>query len=573
METGMKYNRPILLAITLITLLFAWPWLFNLAGDAQVHLAIAEQVSKGHPFHYNPSGEIVNASTSPFWTLMLALFFFLAGAYSPLLLKVAVVIIWVGTGYLLYRTAHDLWHFQDYLLLAVIGWWLTNTTIISNGLAGMENILSALQLLLVYYLSTKWRRQLNYRKSVTMGFILGWSILTRPEAGMFCSGAIAFSFIAERLLDKDERLGFAQWAKSLCLLVFATLIVISPWYVYQYQMTGKLVSDSSFARLYAGRQGSITLLNSIVYFHPKALVSLVTAFLPVTLGTAIATIVYGIKIPRKEYRRDVILNDFPQISALLVSIIGFGFYSFVVGAESFGRYFLPIFPFLLLSGVVGLHYLVKFLRQICKPLGSVVFVLATLFMLMVSGVDHYRRVTLGQFESGPILSVIYGPANLQYFSYNLRDIIEAPQKRPQHTAELRDALGETTNRPIRFAVTEVQLRYFLDDSISILSLDGRTSATILNYYDSASGVPDFKSYFIATRPDFVHVAQWCSVGGWLARVSETSIQDNLVCEWEKRIGDIQTGESFDWNGHQIRHVAPDIVQIMWASKNEAENTR
>jgi hypothetical protein len=564
----MKFHYLVFIAITLITLFLIRPWLFNLTGDAQVHLAIAERVSKGHPFHYNPSGEIVSASTSPFWTLMLALFFLLVGAYSPLLLKVTVLIIWAGTGYLLYRTARDLWHFQGYLLLAVIGWWLTNTTIISNGLAGMENILSALQLLLVYHLSTKWWRRLSYRKSAAMGLILGWSILTRPEVGIFCSGTIAFSFIAERLLDKDERLGLVEWAKSLCLLVFVTLVVISPWYVYQYQMTGQLVSDSSIARLYAGRQGSIMLLSNIIYFHPKALISLVTAFLPVTLGAAIATIAYGVKAARKEYGRDMIPDDFPQLLALLVPIIGFGFYSFVVGAESFGRYFLPIFPFLLLNGVAGLHHLAKFLQWRRKLLSSVLFVLATLFMLMSSGVDHYRRVILGQFESGPILNVIYGPANLQYFSYNLRDIVEAPHKRPQHTAELGDALGKTTNRPIRFAVTEVQLRYFLDDSISILSLDGRTSATILNYYDSASGVPDFESYFIATRPDFVHVAQWCSVGGWLARVSETSIRDNLVCEWKNRIDDMQTGESFDWNGHQIRYVAPDIVQIMWPAKTK-----
>jgi hypothetical protein len=572
MEMKVKYHPLILFAITLIALLFVWPWLFNLAGDAQVHLAIAEQLSQGYPFQYNPSGEIVNASTSPFWTLMLALFFSLAGAYAPLLLKVAAVIIWASTGYLLYRTAYDLWHFQGYLLLAAVGWWLTNTTVISNGLAGMENILSALQLLLVYYLSTKWWRQWNYLKSLAMGFILGWSILTRPEGGMFCAIVIAFSLTIEMLLKDNERLRFAQWAKLLCSLIFATLIVISPWYIYQYQMTGKLVSDSSIARLYAGRQGSVSILSGIIYFHPKALISLGTAFLPVTSGTAIATIVCGMKMLRKEHRKDILLKEYPRALAILIPIIGFGFYSFVVGAESFGRYFLPILPFLLLSGVTGLHYLARFLRQRRYLRGSVIFILATVFLLAVSGVDHYRRVVSGQFDSGPVLNVIYGPANLQYFSYNLRDITKAPNKRAQHTAELRRALGETTDKPIRFAVTEVQLRYFLDESVSVLSLDGRASATVLEYYDPNSGVPDFESYFIATHPDFVHVAQWCSVGGWLARISETEIQDNLVCEWKNRIGQMQIGESFDWNGQPVLYVAPDIVQIVWASEAEGKST-
>jgi hypothetical protein len=568
----MKYHRLLLFAITLITLVFVWPWLFNLAGDAQVHLVVAEQFGQGHPFQYNPSGEIVNASSSPFWTLQLALFFLLAGAYAPLLLKVTVIATWAGAGYLLYRTAYDLWRFRNYVLLVVVGWWLTNATIISNSLAGMENILTALQLLLVYHWTVKWRGQLNYSKSLAMGFLLGWSILTRPDGGAFCASIIVLFFIAERVARKNKGLALAQWAQLLGLLILAALITISPWYIYQYQITGKLASDSSIARLYAGRQGSVAILSNFLYFHPKALVSLGTAFLPAIAGMAVLIIVYGMRIFRsKGQRRDIVLNGYPRALALLIPFFGFGFYSFIVGAESFGRYFLPIFPFLLLSGVAGLHYLAKFLQRRYRPLGSTIFVLATAFMLAVSGFDHYRRVVAGQFESGPILNVIYGPANLQYFSYNLRDIIEAPQKRIQHTAELRRELGETTNRPIRFAVTEVQLRYFLDESVSVLSLDGRTSATILDYYNPSDGVPDFEGYFVATQPDFVHVAQWCSVGGWLARVSETEIRENLVCEWKNRIDQMQIGESFDWKGHQVFYVAPDIVQIVWSNEDKAAN--
>jgi hypothetical protein len=435
----------------------------------------------------------------------------------------------------------------------------------------MENILSAFQLLLVYYLSAKWWRQLSYRKSLAMGLILGWSILTRPEGGMFCACAIAFSFTAARMLKNNERLGFVHWATLSCSLIFATLIITLPWYIYQYLMTGKIVSDSSIARLYAGRQGSLAIIDNLLYFHPKALISLSTAFLPVTLGTAIMTIVYIVRMLCKEHRRAILLDKYPRVLALLIPIIGFCFYSFIVGAESFGRYFLPIFPFLLLSSIAGLDYLARFLRQRRFLRGSAILILATVFLLAVSGVDHYRRIISGQFDSGPILNVIYGPANLQYFSYNLRDIIEAPQERPQLTAELRRTLGETSDKPIRFAVTEVQLRYFLDESVSVLSLDGRASATILDYYNPISGVPDFENYFTATRPDFVHVAQWCSVGGWLARVSKTEIQDNLVCEWKNKTDQMQIGKSFDWNGRPILYVAPDIVQIVWASEGKGED--
>src|SRR3972149_4107004 len=152
-----------LLIIALISFGLTWPWLFNLAGDAQVHLAVAEQFSRGHPFQYNPSGETVTASTSPFWTIILTLCFTLAGASAPLLLKIICVIVWAGTGYLLYRVAREVWCVSSVALLAMLGWWLTSTTIISNALAGMENILSALQLLLIYYLVVKWRGRFYVR--------------------------------------------------------------------------------------------------------------------------------------------------------------------------------------------------------------------------------------------------------------------------------------------------------------------------------------------------------------------------------------------------------------------------
>ena len=55
-----------------LALIMAVPFFLNVSGDAQVHLAIAENFARARPFQYNPQGEIVVASTSPFWTIMLA---------------------------------------------------------------------------------------------------------------------------------------------------------------------------------------------------------------------------------------------------------------------------------------------------------------------------------------------------------------------------------------------------------------------------------------------------------------------------------------------------------------------
>ena len=78
-------ERWVVAIVCLLVTLVAAPFLLNLAGDAQVHLAFAENFARGMPFQFNAGGETVVASTSPFWTILLALFFKVTGTWTPLL--------------------------------------------------------------------------------------------------------------------------------------------------------------------------------------------------------------------------------------------------------------------------------------------------------------------------------------------------------------------------------------------------------------------------------------------------------------------------------------------------------
>jgi hypothetical protein len=249
--------------------------------------------------------------------------------------------------------------------------------------------------------------------------------------------------------------------------------------------------------------------------------------------------------------------------ALATVILALFFYTFVVGGDSFARYFLPIFPFCFLAGIAGLAALHDLLPRWRVTRASVLLTLTALFLLTISGLDMYRRVIVERFDDGPMLNIIYGPASGKYFALNLGDIIAAPQDRAARTAGLRHALGVSGGERLRFAVTEVQLRYFVDDSIDILSLDGRASAEIMPYFEPATGLLDFEAYFRAARPDLVHVAQWCYVGDWRANILGSNFPSNLVCDWQERAARMQTGDSFEWNGHLVTLVAPDIMRILW----------
>jgi hypothetical protein len=264
-------------------------------------------------------------------------------------------------------------------------------------------------------------------------------------------------------------------------------------------------------------------------------------------------------------------ENFPQIAAVLLVIAGVLFYTFIVGAEAFGRYFLPLFPFFFLAGVAGLVSIYERFVSVGRRETGVasrsavaVIALAVLFLAATSALDTYRRLGPGRFAPERALDVIYGPANLRYYSANVPLLVAAPANRSAATDGFLRDLGAPPAAEVSIAVTEVQLRYFLDDRVTVLSLDGRTSADILTYVDPVSGVPDFERYFLDVRPDYVHARQWCAVGGWLARVFPSAIEENLVCAWERRAAMMAVGDSFDWQGRPVTLVAPEILRIDWS---------
>ena len=412
----MKYKKVSNIIIIIVAVVIAGPFLLTLAGDAQVHLVIAENFTHNYPFQYNPGGEVVVASTSPFWTILLISSYLVVGSWAPLLLKVVVVLVWLGTAYLLLKAARDLWGFSDWLILAVLALWLTHTVVVANALSGLENGLAAMQLLLLYLLTAVTGPAPTLKHSAAFGLLFGWMILTRPDGGFLGLVLLACYGLIVILNGRSEQIGLSialkRWLPQLALFAVCSLLVLMPWYLYQWSVTGKFVTDSSLARLYSGRQGSIPL--GPLYFHPKATISLATAFLPLAFGSLIVAVNLLWRFLHSRARGVFLIEYYAQITAVLLISAGYLFFTFVVGAESFGRYFLPLFPFLFLTGVAGLALVFNWLRARWKW-AAWTFVAGTfLFLIVVSGYDYYRRLGPGRFTQEQVLDVIYGPAHLQY---------------------------------------------------------------------------------------------------------------------------------------------------------------
>lgn len=544
-ESG-RCRKRLLGILTVVVLVIAQvPFLFFLAGDAQVHLAYAESFVNAHPFQYNPGDPLMMMSTSPFWTMLLIVLFHLFGDLTPIALKAVSVLCWGSASYLLWKVVTEIHQWSLWRRVLLLGIWLSNTAVVFNALGGLENILSAVQLLLVYLVCVRAVDNLSWQRSIRLGLLVGWAILTRVDCGFFACVCVCSLFLTRLLAvaGHQRKIIVAQFA----VVAFASGLFILPWYSYQYFLTGQLLSVSVLARLYGGRRTSWTILNDRLYFHPKAVFTLVTVFMPLTLGVVLVLRGWGRRLfrARGQLGQQLFLT-YPTFAAASIVTVGILFYSFVVGAGHFGRYFLPIFPFFFILGFQGVWALCDRCSAERKWLPVCISACVAGYLTLGSGLDYYRRV---------VLRDTYSP--------DLMNVVKVHRDRVSNTNQYLAKLGVPPTQHITIAVSEVQLRFYVDDRIRVLSLDGRTSGQILRYIDRSSGVPDFQSYFEETRPDFVELGQWCEEGGWTARFALGPSHPNLMCEWEQRARAMKIGDSFDWKGNLVVCVTPGIVRIIW----------
>ena len=539
-------RKLILATLVVIVIIVEAPFLVHFAGDAEVHLAVAQSFVQGHPFQYNPGDSLVMASTSPFWTMLLIALFHLFGNLTPFALKAVSVLCWAGATYLLWKIVTDVWQWPSWKRMIVLGVWLSNTAIIVNALGGLENVLSAVQLLLVYLVCVRAIDNLSWQRSLGLGLLVGWTILTRLDCGFFSCVCVCSLFLTRFLTGNGSQR--KTILVQFLLVALASGLFILPWYSYQYSMTGKLVSDSALARLYGGRRTSWTIVNGHLYFHPKALFTLITVFMPLTLGVLLTLYRWGRNLFRSRERFGTQLSvTYATFASVTILGIGILFYTFVIGADHFGRYFVPVFPFFFILGFQGLWTLYDDLSEKRLWLAKCILACMVGYLALGSGVDYYRRVVLRD-----------------QYSPELLEIVTNHRHRVGYTDRYLARLGVPTANHVNIALTEVQLRFYVDDRIKVLSLDGRTSAQLLKYIDRKSGMPDFQGYFEETRPDFVELGQWCGGGGWTSRFGlQRSLLSNLMCEWEQRVSAMKIGDDFDWNGNRVVLVEPYTVRIIW----------
>jgi hypothetical protein len=319
-----KWNWIDLLYLSLFTgAALGWGWLYRhfAQDDAFITYRYAQNIVMGHGFVYNPGEPPILGTTTPLYTLLLAL----GGKLSGLDIRwvshlISLLSLWVG-GMALYALGRD---YQQWLAGAAALVFVTQPFFLSA--VGMETFwLTALLLLAIwsYVAGRVW----------TTGFLLGLLALTRYETLLLAGILGGHFFISRRRLP---------WWLSLTALLF------SAWLIFAAYTFGNVIPNSAQAKL-TENEGYSFAAGVIIWWLMYIRISFWhTLLLPLVLLGSYAILRYR-KLPLAYW---LILSW---------SLVYFGAASLVAG--TFPWYYGPLIPGLAIILVWGLAFLAERLSE------------------------------------------------------------------------------------------------------------------------------------------------------------------------------------------------------------------
>lgn len=348
--------------------------------DAWIHLQFARSLAQGEGLAYNP-GEPVAGSTAPLWTALLALGFLLPG--GPVLWAKALGALLHAAGVdATRRLGLELGLSPPFAALAAV-LVLSTHWLVWSALSGMEVPLFVALGLWGMVLHLRERRDAAARPPLALP-VLALAALARPEGVLLLLLAVMDRLLVPRRSGALRRLAAGL---GLAALVAAPVILV-------YGAIGGSVLPTTFA---AKSDGLSSLLPDPRYlytvlgilFQPQPWMTLAAGAGALALAARLGTV-----------------RDAGLLPALWVLALPLA-YSAISGSAgsaggaplvgNFGRYFFPLFPPLVVLGVLGLEpaarHLAGLLPRGGRLLGAALaaVVLAPTLVTLASGAPRYAR--------------------------------------------------------------------------------------------------------------------------------------------------------------------------------------
>ncbi len=309
--------------------------------DPWIHLTFAKNLAQYHSFSYYKNEISTAGSTSPLYTLMLAVGFFITN--NEMILSYTLGIIFFCTAvYFFYRLS--LFEFQkDNLFALIAGLFLVIDKWMNFvSASGMETTLfiSLLIAACVFY---------KKRQALPLGIVLGLILWTRPD-GIAFFAAIVIDYIYNLYLSKTDKkiLLFSKNEIIKIAGIFGAFAAL--YFLMNLTLSGSLLPNTYNAKLtyYSPefRSRSEFLKNEVWQYFTTGAYGLMMP------GFIIAFLAMAYNLIKKR-------TDKNLLYILFVLILIFIYWFKLPYAHRFGRYLMPVIPFLILASISGYRELAQ----------------------------------------------------------------------------------------------------------------------------------------------------------------------------------------------------------------------
>lgn len=337
--------------------------------DPWIHLTFAKNIVDYHSFSYFKNEMVTAGSTSPIYTLVLALGFYVTN--NEMILSYVLGIIFLILSVIAFYKLSSLeFDKENYYALIFTGIFVIDKWMNFISLSGMETTMFIFILVATAYFYKK-------RKVIPFAIFLGLILWGRPDGVAFI-GAIIVDYLLVRY--------FAKTDKSIKLFEKKELIkigIISGAIIFAYLGMNFLLSGSIMPNTYAAK---------IIYYSAKSK----EFFLKVEVWEYFTNGAYGIMmigvifsvlkmlydLYKKKYNQNILYIVF--IFALIAI-----YWIKMPYAHRFGRYMMPIFPFFILLSGLGFRDLLKlsagFFKSRNMIIGLYIIISAIIFVYALQG--------------------------------------------------------------------------------------------------------------------------------------------------------------------------------------------
>ncbi len=205
------------------------------AGDGYDYIALNLASGNGYRFYPDTASTLMR---EPGYPLILA-GLIVAFGQSFFAVKVVNVLFALGTAYLIARVVRSLSTSQWPMLAAPLLYLFHPGTLIAESRCGVEVIFS---FLIVLFVLTLMRaiESAKARAYMISGLVLGITVLVRSVPLLFPIWLLAYLLLFER-----RRASIFLACRNVAILMATVLIVLSPWIIRNYRLTGKFVPTAS----------------------------------------------------------------------------------------------------------------------------------------------------------------------------------------------------------------------------------------------------------------------------------------------------------------------------------------